>query len=166
MSNPFECKSLKNKTRLMKVLQKTPRGISKVWGSRSDFMPYTTSLHDVYFARNIKRNLADFRVLQESMAARATVVNDLYAARNRASKWKDVELRSKDLFQKHADELRLEELELFSKTLYKLVTEQFAYVRQATEQRFSESVGRFVAEQSRKCTHKRDILESTIKRLK
>jgi len=166
LRNRFSGESRECKTRLMSVLQKTPRVVSKSWGSWCRVMQKAPSIHDVYLARNIKRNLMDFEVIRECITARAKVVKDLYAARNRALKWKNTELRSKDLSQKHADELRLEELEMLSRILYKLVTKQFLSVWQATQHRFSRSMRRFMGMQVRKYTQIKELWEASVTRLR
>merc|ERR1712060_858241 len=166
VKNRFKGESRECRTRLTNVLRKTPGVVSKGWGSWCRVIQAAPSIHDVYLARNIKRNLMDFKVIRECITARAKVVRDLYAARNRALKWKNTELRSKDLSQKHADDLRLEELEMLSRILYKLVTKQFLYVWQATQHKFSGSMGRFMSMQGRKYTQIKELWQASITRLR
>lgn len=165
ISTPFEGESRERKNRLRNVLQKTPGVVSRGWGSWCRVLQASPSMHDVYLARIIKRNLMDFEALLDCIHTRVKVVKDLLATRNRALRWKNVEIRSKDLSQKHADELRLEELELFSRILYKLITKQFDYVWKATQHRFSASMGKYVGFQDRKYTGIKKIWESSIRRL-
>merc|ERR1719204_2242162 len=129
-----------DKERLTKVLNTIPTPISKSLVSWCQALHEVPTWLDLYMVSNIKRSLMDFQVLQDCLVERVKILKDLYAARNKAAKWKKIEeLRSKDVAQKHADELRQEELEMLSRVLYKLVTKQFIHVWQASLHRASES---------------------------
>jgi len=165
VTNRFKAENSNGKERLINVLQKSPAIISKSWNSWCQAMYEVPAIHEVYLVRNIKRNLMDFAALRECTNARAKVVKDLNSARNKAAKWKKTsELRSKDISQKNMDEMKLEELEMLSKILHKLLTKQFGYIWQATQHRFSASMESFLALQGRKFTQIKEVWESSFPR--
>jgi len=167
MKNRFNDETADDQTRLLEVLNKTPTPISKSFVSWCQAMHEVPQQLEVYLVHNIKRNLMDFQVLQDCMAERVKILKDLYGARNKAAKWKKIEeLRSKDVAQKHADELRQEELEMLSRILYKLVTKQFIYVWQASQHRFSDSTKRLMVVQAKKYGQLSQIWQSSIELLK
>merc|ERR1719289_689717 len=156
-----------DKERLTKVLKKIPTPISKSLVSWCQALHEVPTWLELYMVSNIKRNLMDFQVLQECLAERVKILKDLYAARNKAAKWKKIEeLRSKDVAQKHADELRQEELEMLSRILYKLVTKQFIYVWQASLHRSAESTKKLMVVQAKKYDQLSHVWQSSIELLK
>lgn len=156
-----------DKERLTKVFSKTPTPISKSLVSWCQALHEVPTWLDLYMVSNIKRSLMDFQVLQDCIAERVKILKDLYAARNKAAKWKKIEeLRSKDVAQKHADELRQEELEMLSRILYKLVTKQFIYVWQASLHRSAESTKKLTVVQAKKYDQLSQIWQSSIELLK
>jgi len=161
ITNRCEAENNIDKKRLIKVAQKNPVIISKSWNSWCEAMYQVPAIHDAYLVRNIKRNRMDFEALRECTNARAKVVKDLNSARSKAAKWKKTGVRSKDLSQKHTDDMKLEDLEVLSKMLYKLLTKQFVYIWQATQHRFSASMERFMAMQGRKFTRIKELWESS-----
>merc|ERR1711933_528382 len=118
---------------------------------------------DVYLVHNIKRNLMDFEVLADCCNERAKVVQQLGKARTKAAKWKNIEtLRSNQVSQKHADELREQDLDMLAKITYKLVTKQFVYVWQANQHRFASSMTRLSVANEKKYSQLVRIWKSTI----
>jgi len=167
MKGRFSDESDEDKERLMKVLNKTPTPISKSLVSWCQALHEVPSQLDFYIVNNVKRNLMDFQVLHDCLAERGKILKDLYAARNKAAKWKKIEeLRSKDVAQKHADELRQEELEMLSRILYKLVTKQFIYVWQASLHRSTQATKKLMVVQAKKYDQLSHVWESSIELLK
>jgi len=167
MKKRFSDESAEDKERLTKVLNKIPTPISKSLVSWCQALHEVPTWLELYMVSNIKRNLMDFQVLQECLAERVKILKDLYAARNKAAKWKKIEeLRSKDVAQKHADELRQEELEMLSRILYKLSTKQFIYVWQASLHRSSESTKKLMVVQAKKYDQLSQIWKSSLELLK
>jgi len=167
MRGRFKDESEKDKERLMKVLNKTPTPISKSLVSWCQALHEVPSQLDFYIVNIVKRNLMDFQVLQDCLAERVKILKDLYAARNKAAKWKKIEeLRSKDVAQKHADELRQEELEMLSRILYKLVTKQFIYVWQASLHRSTQATKKLMIVQAKKYAQLSHVWQSSIELLK
>jgi len=152
-----------NKDQVFKVLQKTAAPISRTLNSWCQAMHEVPPQLDSYLVNNIKRNLMDFKVLQDCTGERVKVQKDLQTARNKAAKWKKIEeLRSKDVVQKHADELREEELEMFSRILYKLVTTHFIHVWQASQEKFRDQTRKLMIVQAKKNDQLRLIWKSSI----
>jgi len=163
MKSRFSDESTEDQERLMEVFQKNPTHILKSIISWCHAMLEVPQKLEIYLVHNIKRNLMDLQALQDCIAERVKVLKYLYAARNKAAKWKKIEeLRSKDVSQKHADELRQEELEILAKILYKLVTKQFIYVWQATQHMFSDSMKRLMILQVKKYDQLKQIWQSSI----
>jgi len=167
MKGRFSDESNEDKERLTKVLNNTPTPISKSLVSWCQALHEVPSQLDFYIVNIVKRNLMDFQVLHECLAERVKILKDLYAARNKAAKWKKIEeLRSKDVAQKHADELRQEELEMLSRILYKLVTKQFIYVWQASLHRSTQATKKLMVVQAKKYDQLSHVWQSSIELLK
>merc|ERR1719382_2071568 len=167
MKGRFSDESDEDKERLTKVLNNTPTPISKSLVSWCQALHEVPSQLDFYIVNIVKRNLMDFQVLHECLAERVKILKDLYAARNKAAKWKKIdELRSKDVAQKHADELRQEELEMLSRILYKLVTQHFMHIWQASKEKFSDQIRKLMIVQSKKNDQLRTIWRVSINELK
>merc|ERR1719397_1496326 len=163
----FSDESDEDKERLTKALNNTPTPISKSLVSWCQALHEVPSQLDFYIVNIVKRNLMDFQVLHECLAERVKILKDLYAARNKAAKWKKIEeLRTKDVAQKHADELRQEELEMLSRILYKLVTKQFIYVWQASIHRSTQATKKLMVVQAKKNDQLRTIWQVSINELK
>jgi len=156
-----------NKDQVLKVLKKTAVPISGTLNSWSNAMHEIPPQLDVLLLNNIKRNLMDFKVLQDCVGERVKVQKDLQSARNKAAKWKKIEeLRSKDVAQKHADELRQEELEMLSRILYKLVTHHFMHIWRASKENFSDQISKLMNVQAKKNDQLRTIWQVSINELK
>jgi len=160
-------KANENKDQVVKVLKNTAAPMSGTLNSWCRAMHEIPPQLDSYLLNNIKRNLMDFKVLQDCVGERVKVQKDLQAARNKAAKWKKIdELRSKDVAQKHADELRQEELEMLSRILYKLVTHHFMNIWQASREKFSDQIRKLMTVHAQKNDQLRTIWQVSVNELK
>jgi len=162
----FKFETTDTQERLKKMLNKTPAAISKGFVMWAEAL-YGEPKELKYWMHSMKLNLMDFNVMKKCISERLKVVKQLHAARIKAEKWKKLEeLRSKDLSQKHADEMRLDDLEMLSVTLYKLMTKQFNYVWRDSQHRFSEFTKRLVYSQAKKYHLLSQIWQTTVDLLK
>jgi len=162
----FKFETTDTQERLKKMLNKTPAAISKGFVMWAEVL-YGEPTELEYWMNSMKLNVMDFNVMKKCISERIKVVKQLHAARIKAAKWKKLEeLRSKDLAQKHADEMRQDDLELLSETLYKLMTKQFIYVWRDSQHRFSEFTKRLVYSQAKKYHLLSQIWQTTVDLLK